>query len=40
LIGGKALTTGTGDDNLNTMRLIYASYDSAASGKVIEMKDF
>ncbi|MFC2124967.1 Gfo/Idh/MocA family protein [Bacteroidota bacterium] len=38
LKGGNAQTTG--DDNLNTIRLIYASYESAATGEVIEMKDF
>ena len=35
-----AMQTGTtaetsGDDNLKTVRLVYAAYDSAASGKVI-----
>jgi len=33
LKGGKAETTG--DDNIKTVRLVFASYDSAASGKAV-----
>lgn len=30
----------TGEDNLETMRLIWASYESAKTGKLIDVKDF
>jgi predicted dehydrogenase len=38
LRGGNAETTG--DDNLKTIRLIHASYESSATGTNIEMKNF
>ena len=38
LRGGQTETTG--EDNLKTVRLVHASYESAATGSVISMKDF
>jgi predicted dehydrogenase len=34
---GEGLAETTGEDNLKTVRLVFASYDSAASGKVISL---
>jgi predicted dehydrogenase len=30
----------TGEDNLETVRLIWAAYESAASGKKIKLEEF
>jgi hypothetical protein len=38
LLGGKAETTG--DDNFQTVKLVWASYASAATGKIIQMDNF
>ena len=38
LRGGKAETTG--DDNFKTVQLVWASYESAYSGKIIYMREF
>jgi predicted dehydrogenase len=32
---GKRPTETTGEDNLKTVRLVYAAYDSAASGRAV-----
>ena len=37
---GKQKAENTGDDNLETVRLVWASYESARSGKMLELKDF
>jgi predicted dehydrogenase len=37
---GKGRAENTGNDNLETVRLIWASYESAATGKKITIKDF
>jgi predicted dehydrogenase len=39
-IQGKATAENSGTDNFETVRLIWASYESAASGKKIKMEDF
>ena len=39
-IQGKGEAENTGADNLETVRLIWASYKSAATGKMIKLKDF
>jgi predicted dehydrogenase len=39
-IQGKVLAENTGADNLETVRLIWASYESAESGKKIKIEDF
>jgi predicted dehydrogenase len=39
-IRGKGIAENTGEDNLETVRLIWASYDSAATGRKIIIKDF
>ena len=39
-IQGKGKAENSGADNLETVRLIWAAYDSAASGKKIKVKDF
>ena len=38
LRGGVAETTG--DDNFKTVQLVWAAYDSAASGQVIELDSY
>ena len=38
LKGGKAETTG--EDNFETVKLVWASYESANSGKIIQMANF
>jgi len=37
---GKEKAENTGEDNLETVRLIWAAYESAATGKKISIKDF
>jgi len=37
---GKGKAENTGEDNLETVRLIWACYDSASSGKIIKPEDF
>jgi predicted dehydrogenase len=37
---GKAKAENTGDDNFKTVQLVWAAYDSAASGKIIHLNDF
>jgi predicted dehydrogenase len=37
---GKTSAENTGEDNFETVRLIWASYESAASGKKIKLQDF
>ena len=37
---GKAKAENSGNDNLETVRLIWASYESAESGKKIKIEDF
>jgi hypothetical protein len=37
---GKGKAENTGEDNLETVRLIWASYESAGSGKIIRISDF
>jgi D-apiose dehydrogenase len=37
---GKAKAENTGEDNLETVRLIWAGYESAETGKKIRLKDF
>ena len=37
---GKAQAENTGDDNFKTVQLVWAAYESAASGKVINLKEF
>jgi D-apiose dehydrogenase len=39
-IQGKGKAENNGDDNLETVRLIWASYDSAANGRKIKVKEF
>jgi D-apiose dehydrogenase len=39
-IMGKAKAENSGNDNLETVRLIWASYKSADSGKKIKIEDF
>lgn len=39
-IQGKAKAENSGDDNLETVRLIWASYESAETGKKIKLEDF
>lgn len=39
-IQGKTKAENSGTDNFETVRLIWASYDSAATGKKIKLKDF
>jgi predicted dehydrogenase len=39
-IQGKTKAENSGTDNLETVRLIWASYDSAATGKKIKLEDF
>ena len=39
-IRGKAPAENTGDDNFETVRLVWASYASAKEGKMIELKNF
>lgn len=37
---GKGSAENTGDDNLETMRMVWAAYESARSGKVIRLESF
>jgi D-apiose dehydrogenase len=37
---GKGKAENTGDDNFETVRLVWAAYESARSGKVVNMDDF
>jgi len=37
---GKAQSENTGDDNFKTVQLVWAAYESAASGKVVNLKEF
>ncbi len=37
---GKSKAENTGDDNFKTVQLVWASYESAASGKIIDMDSF
>lgn len=37
---GKGKAENTGDDNFKTVQLVWAAYESAASGKIITMKEF
>jgi D-apiose dehydrogenase len=37
---GKEKAENTGQDNLETVRLIWSGYESAATGKKIRIKDF
>jgi len=30
----------TGDDNFKTVQLVWAAYESAASGKIVNLKEF
>jgi len=30
----------TGDDNFKTVQLVWAAYESAATGKVVNLKEF
>ena len=39
-IQGKGKAENSGEDNLETVRLIWAAYDSAATGRKIKVKDF
>lgn len=39
-IRGAEEAENTGEDNLETVRLVWASYESARSGKMLELKDF
>jgi D-apiose dehydrogenase len=36
---GKEPAETTGEDNLKTMRLVFAAYDSAATGRTIRMDE-
>jgi D-apiose dehydrogenase len=37
---GKRKAENTGDDNFETMRMVWAAYESAKTGKVIKLSDF
>ena len=37
---GKGKAETTGDDNFETVRLVWAAYESANTGKVVQMDDF
>jgi D-apiose dehydrogenase len=37
---GKGKAENTGDDNFETMRMVWAAYESARAGKVIKLNDF
>lgn len=37
---GRGKAENTGDDNLETMRMVWAAYESAATGKVISLDEF
>ncbi|PID91415.1 MAG: oxidoreductase [Bacteroidetes bacterium] len=37
---GKAVAENTGEDNLETMRMVWAAYESANTGRVIELEAF
>jgi D-apiose dehydrogenase len=39
-INGRIRAENTGEDNLETVRLIWASYESAETGKTIKLSDF
>jgi predicted dehydrogenase len=39
-ICGERKAENTGEDNLETVRLVWASYESARTGEIIELKDF
>jgi hypothetical protein len=37
---GRARAENTGDDNFETVRLVWACYESAATGKTIRLSEF
>jgi hypothetical protein len=39
-MNGKGTAENTGDNNFKTVQLVWAAYESAASGKVVKMNEF
>ena len=37
---GRGKAENTGEDNLKTVQLVWASYESAATGKIVNLEEF